>query len=309
MKIDLEAMKAAALAAQHGADPEHPWELAGHTAYQLEHAGWRRGVEQFQNRIYASVQRGPNTTEAQANAVAAHIVAAQPAVVLALIERLERAENVINNPRLTGLTVHDNLVSMGLEGAACQAFAEAFAEQFRRAGSVNYLEMSFDHSDAEIGPLVVTVQRSQGKTPGALRAEAETRAERAEAEAVDLRAAIRKQAAAATMGMDEAKRGASIMLKRAEELHGQSNPDALASERAANAMLTEENERLRAELEAAEERNRIYRRMTGYCVGGEKLTREEYPGLFSAADEAAKNYTGGDFKLPDLKGQFIKGQS
>ncbi|MDF8363312.1 MULTISPECIES: hypothetical protein [Achromobacter] len=92
---------------------------------------------------------------------------------LALVERLERAEATMNAPRLAGLELNDKMASIGLEGAACQAIAEAFAEQFRRAEATNYIEMHFEHSDAEIGPLFVTLQRVNGKTPHQLRAEAE----------------------------------------------------------------------------------------------------------------------------------------
>ncbi|WP_156350278.1 hypothetical protein [Achromobacter sp. 2789STDY5608633] len=95
---------------------------------------------------------------------------------LALIERLERAEATINDPRLAGLELDRRMADFGLEGASCQAIAEAFAEQFRRSGSPNYVEMHFEHSDAEIGALFVTLQRVNGKTPHQLRAEAEAAA-------------------------------------------------------------------------------------------------------------------------------------
>jgi hypothetical protein len=61
---------------------------------------------------------------------------------------------------------------------------------------------------------------------------------------------LRRQAAAARAGMDAAKRTSTIQLELAEKARAESSPEALASERAANALLTEENERLRAELDA-----------------------------------------------------------
>lgn len=70
-------------------------------------------------------------------------------------------------------------------------------------------------------------------------------------EASRLQLALRRQAVAARMGMDAAKRAAAGMEERASRLYAESNPEALESERAANARLTEENERLRAALEVA----------------------------------------------------------
>lgn len=60
---------------------------------------------------------------------------------------------------------------------------------------------------------------------------------------------IRLQASAARAGMDAAKRGALIMYDLAERARRESAPDVLASERAANAILTQENERMHAVLE------------------------------------------------------------
>jgi hypothetical protein len=51
---------------------------------------------------------------------------------------------------------------------------------------------------------------------------------------------------AARAGMDAATSASSIRLEEAARLRAESSPEALASERAANAILTEENERLRA---------------------------------------------------------------
>lgn len=64
-----------------------------------------------------------------------------------------------------------------------------------------------------------------------------------------LREAMKLQANAARMGMDAAKTGGAIMLELAEQARAESSPDALASERAMNAMLTEENEALREDAE------------------------------------------------------------
>lgn len=57
-----------------------------------------------------------------------------------------------------------------LEGGACHLLAEAFAEQFKGSGAINYLEVNFVHD--ELGGMSVTMQRTGGKTPGQLKAEA-----------------------------------------------------------------------------------------------------------------------------------------
>jgi hypothetical protein len=67
------------------------------------------------------------------------------------------------------------------------------------------------------------------------------------AEVRNLRETIRKQASSARAGMDAAKRAATILYAEADKARAESSPDVLASERQANAMLTEENERLRDE--------------------------------------------------------------
>ncbi|UCF25210.1 MAG: hypothetical protein JSV72_07340 [Ralstonia sp.] len=103
-------------------------------------------------------------------------------VVLALIERLECAEDAIANPLLTGIQIHENSMDIGLKGAAAQIFAEAFAAQFKDSGATNYLEVHLASNDPAVGELLVTLQRKQGKTPHQFRREAEERLERAEAD-------------------------------------------------------------------------------------------------------------------------------
>lgn len=66
-------------------------------------------------------------------------------------------------------------------GGVCQLMAEAYAEQFRQSGAINYLELLFNHSD--IGPLTITMQRVEGLTPAQKLAQAE-------AECANLRQAI-----------------------------------------------------------------------------------------------------------------------
>jgi predicted nucleic acid-binding Zn-ribbon protein len=59
---------------------------------------------------------------------------------------------------------------------------------------------------------------------------------------------------AALAGMDAATSASSIRLEEAARLRAESSPEALASERAANAILTDENDRLRAEKSTLEAR-------------------------------------------------------
>lgn len=74
--------------------------------------------------------------------------------------------------------------------------------------------------------------------------------ERFAEEIAKLNDALTKQANAARMGMDAAKKHASQMLEEAARLNAESKPEVIASERAANAILTAENAELRRALEA-----------------------------------------------------------
>lgn len=56
-------------------------------------------------------------------------------------------------------------------GGVCQLLAEAYADQFKQSGAINYLELLFDHT--EIGPLTITMQRVEGLTPAHKLAQAE----------------------------------------------------------------------------------------------------------------------------------------
>lgn len=69
--------------------------------------------------------------------------------------------------------MHEHMVSGDTKGAAAQVFAQAFSSQFKGTGAVNYIEAHFESRDPEVGPLVVTLQRRHGMTPGQLRARAE----------------------------------------------------------------------------------------------------------------------------------------
>jgi len=73
-------------------------------------------------------------------------------------------------------------------GGVCQLLAEAYAEQFRQSGAINYLELLFQHS--EIGPLTITMQRVEGLTPAQKLSQAEAQRDALAAEV----SAIREQA-------------------------------------------------------------------------------------------------------------------
>jgi hypothetical protein len=66
-----------------------------------------------------------------------------------------------------------------------------------------------------------------------------------------LEATLEATKRAALAGMDAATSASSVRLEEAARLRAESSPEALASERAANAILTAENERLSALVETA----------------------------------------------------------
>jgi hypothetical protein len=71
---------------------------------------------------------------------------------------------------ISGMTIHDG-VNFGLHGLACQMLAASFAGQFKGSNAINYLEVGMSHP--EIGPFIVTIQRTEGKTPHQFRLSAE----------------------------------------------------------------------------------------------------------------------------------------
>lgn len=96
MNVDLAELKAKALAATPG-----EWMREDRTVYALMHHGWRKGEELFKNRMDLRVFCDRNHMEEE-EANAAYIAAASPPVVLALIERLQRAEK--DNAKFRSLT-------------------------------------------------------------------------------------------------------------------------------------------------------------------------------------------------------------
>ena len=95
----------------------------------------------------------------------------------AQIAELEKAlkDSVLASTLLTNMAVENGGVNLSLEGGACHLIAESFSEQFKNSGATNYLEMTFESKDSDIGQLLVTMQRTEGKTPGQLKHETELR--------------------------------------------------------------------------------------------------------------------------------------
>ena len=96
------------------------------------------------------------------------------------------AQGLDGQTLLTDLALRDGGLYAGIEGGAAGLLAAGFAEQFVEAGGVNYVEVSFTHP--KTGPLVVTLQRTQGKTPHQLRVEAESERDQLRAEGERLKA-------------------------------------------------------------------------------------------------------------------------
>lgn len=90
------------------------------------------------------------------------------------------AQGLDGQTLLTDLALREGGLYAGIEGGAAGLLAAGFAEQFVEAGGINYVEVSFTHP--KTGPLVVTLQRTQGKTPHKLRAEAEAERDQLRAE-------------------------------------------------------------------------------------------------------------------------------
>lgn len=85
--------------------------------------------------------------------------------------RIALAEKVTSETTLRDLSVGNGSINATFDGGAMHLLVDAFANQFEESGAANYIEMQF-HSNVT-GPLVVTLQRVNGKTPHQLRAEAE----------------------------------------------------------------------------------------------------------------------------------------
>ena len=81
------------------------------------------------------------------------------------------AQKVTSETMLRDLSVGNGSINASFEGGAVHLLVDSLATQFVESGAHNYIEMQF-HSEAT-GPLLLTLQRVNGKTPHQLRAEAE----------------------------------------------------------------------------------------------------------------------------------------
>lgn len=103
------------------------------------------------------------------------------------------AEKVVTSTMLTGLVPDDGGMTLGFEGGACGMLAQLFGDQFYESKAINYLELRFDSAKhPELGPLVVTLQRVEGKTPHQLREQAE-KAQQAATEAYQTACQVRNR--------------------------------------------------------------------------------------------------------------------
>lgn len=93
------------------------------------------------------------------------------------------ADEAVHQTLIKDLTIGPNGIKGQFEGGAAQLLAESFAQQFSESGATNYIEFHF--TGADTGPLLVTLQRRDGKTPHQLRAEAEGHVGRLRAELAD----------------------------------------------------------------------------------------------------------------------------
>lgn len=102
-----------------------------------------------------------------------YIAVVNPATLLALLDRLEGAEATVNNVFHEDALKVVSLIEGRLEidHWACRLLVASFADTFTESGATNCLEVGFDHP--ELGRLLVTVQRAEGKTPMDLKAEVE----------------------------------------------------------------------------------------------------------------------------------------
>lgn len=106
------------------------------------------------------------------------------------LDHLANAMQVIDDLESTLLTpdrvaaewAGGDKVEIGYDAPIIGALASALAQWFAEQGGPNYAEMQFSTVDPEVGPLILTVQRKDGKTPHELRAEAERDADRLRAE-------------------------------------------------------------------------------------------------------------------------------
>lgn len=87
----------------------------------------------------------------------------------------QRVQEAIGNPLLTGINIGNGSMDIGMEGPGPQLLAGMFLGMFDKyPDAKNYIEV---HMTSAKGNLIVTVRKAEGKSPDALRRDAEQRAE------------------------------------------------------------------------------------------------------------------------------------
>jgi hypothetical protein len=103
-------------------------------------------------------------------------------------------------------TVEGETIRMHVAGFIAQDLAAMFIDMADGIGAKNYVELTFSEPGASRARIVVTVQRTDGKTPNEMRVEAEKRAEEAEI----MLAMLRKDAEEAVREAERLRHGVPI---------------------------------------------------------------------------------------------------
>lgn len=106
------------------------WHAEGNCFYTLQHAGWRRGEERFENRLFGHVQPGRNSSLAEANPIAS--LFAEAGNVLhetgltprQLVDRMKAVESAMRDAR--------EMIEADHVDAAYQMLGEAITNLVRR---------------------------------------------------------------------------------------------------------------------------------------------------------------------------------
>lgn len=88
--------------------------------------------------------------------------------------RQHAAREISDNTMLTGLSMSNGGINMGIEGGAAGLLVESFVHQFKNTGGINYVELMFTSTEVMPGErFTVTLQRVNGLTPAQKLAAAE----------------------------------------------------------------------------------------------------------------------------------------
>jgi hypothetical protein len=97
-----------------------------------------------------------------------------------------RVEDALGNPLLTGINIGNGSIDIGMEGPGPVLLAGMFLGMFEKyPDAKNYIECQMKSSK---GDVFVTVRKADGKSPDALRREAEQKLAAAERQLAELRA-------------------------------------------------------------------------------------------------------------------------